>query len=118
MMKMSGRVLFASLLALAVSTTAWADEEKKPEEKKEAAPAGPAEFKPKTEIKAWHKGCMKEAKDKTSKRECKNKRRELEKAHKAKLREAKMKANDAKKKAKMGMRSCKKDKACKAKFKD
>jgi hypothetical protein len=110
MMK-SGRVLFASLLALALGSTAWAQEEKKAE-----APA--AEFKTRKEIGDWYKKCRTDAKDKAAKKECKKQRKALMKAHGDKLKAAWKALKDARKKARAARKTCKKDKDCKKRFKD
>jgi hypothetical protein len=114
MVKKSGRVLFASLLALAfASTAAWAEEEKKAEEpkKEEAkAPEGGGEFKPMADINKAFKECRKAAKDADAKKACAKAKKDGVAANKAKLKETRTKGNGVMKEVRDQMKACRKAK--------
>lgn len=114
------KAVFASAIALAFAVPAFAQDEKKAEGSPAAAasPAAPVvgEALPKKENQTKYKACVKDAKDKDAKKACMATRKANRKARDAKVKAAWKAMGEQAKACKKGMRSCKKDKECKAKF--
>lgn len=103
MLKMSGRMLFASIVAAAMTVPAFAEEAKKAE-----APAG--EIKSRKDNGEAFKKCKADAKDKAAKKACKATRMANRKAREAKIKETKKAFNALQKEVKGMWKACKKAK--------
>ena len=110
MLKMSGRMLFASVLAAALAVPAFAEEEKKEEKKADAPAAAAGEIKAIADNVKAFKACVKDAKDKAGKKACKDTRIANRKAREAKIRDTKQAFKALRKEAKGMWKACKRAK--------